>query len=313
MLLEMNVKFRRGHFDLSTQLSVNEDSVGLFGKSGSGKSTVLSLIAGGIQPQSGYILLDGKILFDSRKGVVMPREQRPIGEVLQLDSGYSRETVHECLTAAYNRTLRQRRLIDLDYLTGLLELEPILNRAIETLSSGERQRVVLARALLKSPKLLLLDDAFATLGQGYRTQLLPVLKRLQQDYGLPVLYASQSLAEILELTDRLIVMEQGRVLHCGSLREIAKQQGALHYLGIRQIDNILPVTILRHDFEAGLQFGGKFRFAVGFAVASAFAGRQSVANLHPFKRRLFVASFYRRHFHSKSDKRQDLRLDIQRK
>ncbi len=85
MLLDMNVKLRRGHFDLTTQLSVNDTSVGLFGKSGAGKSTVLNLIAGTLQPQSGYIMLDGKILFDSRKGIVMPREQRPIGAVLQRD------------------------------------------------------------------------------------------------------------------------------------------------------------------------------------------------------------------------------------
>ena len=85
MLLEMNVKLRRGHLDLITQLSMSDSSVGLFGKSGAGKSTVLGLIAGTIQPQSGHIVLDGKILFDSRKGIMMPREQRPVGAVLQAD------------------------------------------------------------------------------------------------------------------------------------------------------------------------------------------------------------------------------------
>lgn len=81
MLLDMNVKLRRGHFDLTTRLSINDTSVGLFGKSGAGKNTLLGLIAGTLQPQSGHILLDGKILFDSRKGIIMPREQRPIGVV----------------------------------------------------------------------------------------------------------------------------------------------------------------------------------------------------------------------------------------
>lgn len=76
MLLEMNVKLRPGHFDLTTQLSVGDISVGLFGQSGAGKSTLLSLIAGTLQPQSGHILVDGKILFDSRKGIFMPRELR---------------------------------------------------------------------------------------------------------------------------------------------------------------------------------------------------------------------------------------------
>ncbi|TRW89632.1 molybdenum ABC transporter ATP-binding protein [Candidatus Methylobacter oryzae] len=258
MLLEMNVKLHRGHFNLTTQLSIGDTSVGLFGKSGAGKSTVLGLIAGTIQPQSGHIALDGKILFDSRKGIVMPREQRPVGAVLQLDCADAAETVRRNLTAVYNRTLKQRRIFKLNFLIGLLELEPILEHPIELLSAGERQRVALARSLLKSPRLLLLDETFAAIGNGYRMQLLPILKRLQNEVGLPVLYASQSLGEILELTDQLIVLEQGKVLHNGSLLEATRQQGILRYLGIRQIDNILPVTIGSHDYQAGYSLAHSF-------------------------------------------------------
>jgi len=82
MLLEMSVKLRRGHLDLTTELSMSDASVGLFGKSGAGKSTVLGLIAGTIQPQSGHIVLDGKILFESRKGIVMPRETASWGRCI---------------------------------------------------------------------------------------------------------------------------------------------------------------------------------------------------------------------------------------
>ncbi|MEI7997618.1 MAG: ATP-binding cassette domain-containing protein, partial [Methylococcaceae bacterium] len=143
-------------------------------------------------------------------------------------------------------------------LIKLLELEPVLDHSIELLSAGERQRVALARSLLKSPRLLLLDETFAAIGNGYRIQLLPILKRLQQELGLPVLYASQSLGEILELTDRLIVLEQGKVLHKGSLLEVAKHQGMLRYLGIRQIDNILPVSIRSHDYLSGCSLALSF-------------------------------------------------------
>jgi molybdate transport system ATP-binding protein len=224
MLLDMNVKLRRGHFDLTTQLSVSDISIGLFGKSGAGKSTVLNLIAGTIQPQSGYIVLDDKILFDSRKGIVMPREQRPIGAVLQIDCANSTETVRENLSSAYYRTLKQRRLFKLDYLIGLLELGAFLDQTIDLLTPGERQRVALARSLFKSPKIMLLDETFSAIGNGFRAQLLPILKRLQDEFGLPVMYASRFLGDILDLTDQLVVLDEGKVLRSGTLREVAKHQ-----------------------------------------------------------------------------------------
>jgi len=258
MLLEMSVKLRRGHLDLATQLSMSDASVGLFGKSGAGKSTVLGLIAGTLQPQSGHIVLGGKILYDSSKGIVMPREQRPVGAVLQVDCAHSAETVRDNLTSVFNRTLKYRRIFKLDFLIGLLELDPILDHPIALLSAGERQRVALARSLLKSPRLLLLDETFAAIGNDYRIQLLPILKRLQQELRLPVLYASQSLGEILGLTDRLIVLEHGKVLHNGMLLDIAKQQGMLRYLGIRQIDNILSMTIRSHDYSSGCSLAHSF-------------------------------------------------------
>ena len=258
MLLEMNVNLHRGHFNLNTQFSIDDTTSGLFGKSGAGKSTVLGLIAGTLQPQKGQIVLDGKILFDSNKGIFVPHEHRPVGAVLQFDSTNAKETVRDNLTDTFNRTLKQRRIFKLDFLIELLELGTTLDYDIELLSAGERQRVTLARSLLKAPKLLLLDETFAAIGNDFRRQLLPILKRLQYEMGLPVLYASQSLGEILELTDLLIVLEQGKVLHKGSLLEVAKHENMLRYLGIRQIDNLLPVTIRSHDSEAGYSLADSF-------------------------------------------------------
>ena len=271
MLLDINVKLRRGHFELSAPLSLEQAGAGLFGQSGAGKTTLLGLIAGTLQPQSGHIVLDGKILYDSRKGIMMPREQRPIGAVLQTDSMELAATVRETLYGIHRRCWTQRRLFKPDYLIRLLELAPILDLSIAGLSAADRQRVMLARSLLKSPKMLLLDDTFAAIGDSYRMQLLPILKRLQAEFDLPVLYASQSLREILELTDQLIVLENGQILRSGPLRDVARQQGILRYLGVRQIDNILPANIHSHDFAGGYSVADSFGQPFSLPLRPQFA------------------------------------------
>ena len=254
MLLEMKVSLRRGNFDLTTNLEVSEVSTGLFGTSGAGKSTLLGLIAGTFQPQSGRIVLEGKTLFDSRKGIIVPCEQRPIGAVLQQDAITSSETVNTSLNAVYERTLKQRRLFKPGRLVDLLELEGLLDQKTDQLSAGQRQRVALARALLKSPRLLLLDEPFAPLGYEGKTQLLPLLRRVSDEFDLPVLYASHSLGEILELTNQLIVLANGRVLRNGIIQDLAREENLRGYLGVRQIENVMSVTIHSHDVEAGCTF-----------------------------------------------------------
>lgn len=244
MLLEMNVGSRRGRFELA----VRDASTGLFGPSGAGKSTILGLIAGTLQPRSGRISLDGKILFDSRKGILVPREQRPVGAVLQHDVVATGETVRASLRSAYERTLTGRRWFKPARLVEVLELGKVLDRDTACLSAGERQRVVLARALLKSPRLLLLDEPFAPLGPNFKTQLLPFLRRVRDELGLPVLYASHSLGDILEITDRLILVGEGRILGGGRLRDVARDAELPE---LSQIDNVLPITIQSHDTEAG--------------------------------------------------------------
>lgn len=251
MLLEMNVSLRRGNFDLATSLAVKDASTGLFGASGAGKSSLLGLIAGTLQAQSGRIVLDGKTLFDSRKGIIVPREQRPIGAVLQQDAIPGGENVKASLEAVYGRTLRQRRLFKPERLVDILDLGGILDRRTDQLSAGENQRVALACALLKSPRLLLLDEPFAPLGQGFRSQLLPLLWRVRDEFGIPALYASHSLGGILELTQQLVVLAHGRVLRNGRFWDLAREEMMRGYLGLAQTDNVLAATVHSHLADAG--------------------------------------------------------------
>jgi molybdate transport system ATP-binding protein len=121
-MLHIDVSLRRGDFMLAAALSLEEAGTGLLGRSGAGKSTILGLIAGTLQPQRGRIVLDGKALFDSRKGIMMPRECRPVAAVLQHDRIPPGERVADNLAGAYERTPRPRRTFRPRQLAELLDL-----------------------------------------------------------------------------------------------------------------------------------------------------------------------------------------------
>ncbi|WP_150049654.1 ATP-binding cassette domain-containing protein [Methylomonas rhizoryzae] len=256
MQLEVNVKLRRGYFELAAELNVQASGAGLYGEAGAGKSTLLEIIAGTLQPQSGYILLDGVALFDSRHGIAMPAAARPIGAVLQAAYRGSGQTVREVLHSVGRYWAWRRRWFSVEFLLRLLELSHLLDQRVGQLSGEQRQRVALAYALLQSPKLLLLDDIFATLPESCRQQVLPLLKRLQYEFGIPVIYASQSMSELLCLSDTLLIMEHGRIAQSGPIRELAKRQQVLRFLGVRQTDNIVTVKMQCHEELGGCSFAG---------------------------------------------------------
>ncbi|MFM8331332.1 MAG: ATP-binding cassette domain-containing protein [Candidatus Methylumidiphilus sp.] len=258
MQLEMNVKINRGRFGLATDLSVNNTDIGVLGASGAGKTTLLGLIAGTLQPESGHIALDGQILFNSRKDIMLPARQRPVGAVLQQDIADMAEPVGVGLAAAYKKIPKRQRLLTPAFLTESLELGATLDRPSPHLSAGERQRVAVALALLKSPKLLLLDDTFAIIGNAQRDKLLSVLRAVQHETGMRLAYASQSLGDLLEVTDHVAILDAGKMVGSGSLRELAQAHGFLRYLGMHTIENILPVRIESHDRQGGCTLASLF-------------------------------------------------------
>ena len=250
-MLEMNVTLRRGNFMLAAALLIKHEGTGIFGPSGAGKTTILGLIAGTLQPQSGRIVLDGTVMYDSRAGIRIPEGERPVGAVLQQDRRPQHECVKHSLIASYDRIpLRDRRL-KIGYLVELLELGKLIGRRSDELSAGESQRLALARALLKSPRLLLLDEPFAPLDKVFRSQLRPLLRRVQRELGIPTLYASHSLGEIVDLTNHLIVMSAGRVLNSGSLQNLALDPNSMQALGLGQVQSQFEATVVRHLIEDG--------------------------------------------------------------
>lgn len=200
-------------FRLDAELACGEGITVLFGPSGSGKTTILNLIAGLIRPKSGRIQLHDRCLTDIRAGICLPPERRNVGLVYQDGCLFPHLTVKQNLEYGYRR--QPQRRIDLHRLVETLEIGDLLARSPLTLSGGEKQRVALGRALLKSPDLLLLDEPLAALDEPLQARVIEYLKRIVHDFGVPALMVTHNVSHVHELAKSVIVIQQGRITATG--------------------------------------------------------------------------------------------------
>lgn len=193
----------------------------LFGPSGSGKSSILLMIAGLLQPDTARIALDDFLLADSATGMWLQPEQRHIGLVFQDARLFPHMSVETNLRYGLRRSHAPR--LGFDAVVELLALGPLLARRPHTLSGGQRQLVAIGRALLAQPRLLLMDEPLASLDAGRKAEILPYLARLPAALGLPVLYVTHAWDEVAQLADTLVLLAAGRVVASGPLAEIASR------------------------------------------------------------------------------------------
>ena len=210
-MLSVDVAFTRGSFELVARTQVDRGVTGVCGPSGSGKSTLLAIVAGLLRPQRGSLRFDDEVLADTRTGVFVPPWQRHFGMVFQDGQLFPHLSVRSNLLYGFRHLDPSARRLDLDAVVKLLEIGHLLGRRPALLSGGERQRVALGRALLYSPRLLLLDEPLSSLDERLKEQILPFLKRVKEETGIPMLYVSHSRAEVDYLADRVLAMENGRL------------------------------------------------------------------------------------------------------
>jgi len=195
--------------------------VTLFGKSGAGKTTLLRLLAGLDQPESGRIVVDGVVWFDSAAGINLPPQERKVGMVFQDYALFPNMTVRGNLEFALDEGADKRFVDELLDLTGLAELQ---GRKPATLSGGQRQRVALARALARKPRLLLLDEPLSALDGETRLRLQDEILKLHRLFDITTLIVSHDLAEVFKLSDRVLTLEQGRIALDGKPAEVFGEQ-----------------------------------------------------------------------------------------
>ncbi|WP_277052207.1 molybdenum ABC transporter ATP-binding protein [Zestomonas thermotolerans] len=189
----------------------------LFGPSGSGKTSLLRCIAGLERAGQGFLRVNGELWQDSAARLLLPTHRRALGYVFQEASLFEHLNVRRNLEYGWKRIPEAQRRVGLEQAVALLGLGHLLERMPQRLSGGERQRVGIARALLTSPRLLLLDEPLAALDVRLKNEILPYLERLHDELDIPVLYVSHAPDEVARLADHLVLLEQGRVLASGPL------------------------------------------------------------------------------------------------
>jgi molybdate transport system ATP-binding protein len=203
----------------------------LFGHSGSGKTTCLRAVAGIVTPDEGRISLDERLYFDSASGVNLPIQQRRVGFVFQDYVLFPHLTAEQNVaygirasenSGGLSKAAKRERAREL---LALLGIEYAARQYPRELSGGESQRVALARALASDPAIVLLDEPLSAVDAKTRARLLAEIRATQQRTDIPFLYVTHNVAEVVEIGDHVIILDEGRVISQGSPREVTLVQG----------------------------------------------------------------------------------------
>ncbi len=241
-MISVDIRKALGTFELNVQFQAPAGVTAVFGRSGTGKTSVIRAIAGLDRPDMGRIEIAGRVLFD--QDINLPPHRRGIGVVFQ----DARLFPH--LSVARNLTYGGRH--DHDRIVELLGLGPLLTRYPAHLSGGEAQRVALGRALMSNPRILLLDEPLAALDATRKADVLPYLERLRDTVDVPMIYVSHAVSEVARLATTLVVLDAGHVVQSGPLEDVLSDPKSMRIVGVRDAGAVINAKVERHDDGDGL-------------------------------------------------------------
>jgi molybdate transport system ATP-binding protein len=209
-MLYVNIEKRLSSYTLRVSFETDEKILGLFGASGAGKSMTLKCIAGIEKPDSGVIILNDRVLFDSDKKINLKPQERGVGYLFQEYALFPNMTVRGNILAALHHIKRGDRSIKADALIKQFQIAHLAEERPGSLSGGERQRAALARLIASEPELLLLDEPFSSLDTMLKCTLIPFVKETVSRYGKGCIMVSHDVGEIAAVCEQVTVIREGR-------------------------------------------------------------------------------------------------------
>ena len=220
MKLELREVTRRqgANFELKVDLTATGNVIGILGQSGSGKTTLLEIVAGLRRADAGAVVLDGTVLMDRAAGIFLPPERRGVGYVPQDLALFPHLSVRGNIE--YGSVRGGKSGPSLEQVGRVLEIDLLLDHRVAQLSGGQKQRVAFARALRAQPRLLLMDEPLSSLDEELKGRIIPYLRRMREEFGIPMIYVSHSGDELAALCDEVLVLRGGECVGAGKPGEI---------------------------------------------------------------------------------------------
>ncbi len=261
MMLDITLRHAFPGFTLDATFRAPPGVTVLFGRSGSGKTTVVNAVAGLLMPDAGRIAAGDWTLLDTERGIRLKPHRRRLGYIFQEGRLFPHLTVRQNLAFGAWFAPKDAPREDMGRVVDLLGIGHLLDRRPGALSGGEKSRVAIGRALLSAPRLILADEPLAALDEARKAEILPYFERLRDEVSVPILYVSHSASEVARLATTVVALDAGRVVAQGTAAEVLGDPAVLP-AGAREAGAVLTARVLRHhdDGLSELDAGGTSLF-----------------------------------------------------
>ena len=250
-MLSLDIERGLGDFRLAVSFEAGEGVTALFGRSGAGKTSVINAIAGILRPDRGRIAIGGETVFDAGRGIDVPVSKRRVGYVFQEGRLFPHLSVRQNLAYAglFSRGIPAS---EFERVVDLLGLKDLLERRPGNLSGGEKQRVAIGRALLSSPRLLLLDEPLASLDAHRKGEVLQYVELIRDEVRVPIVYVSHAVEEVVRIADTVVLMSSGSVRAVGPAEDVMGRPDLRPGEGKFEGGAVIDAKVVEQDIEHDL-------------------------------------------------------------